>query len=170
MAGAVNAPAAGGPTPAEWRAAMGSFPTGVTIITSWQAGRPVGSTISAFCSVSLVPPLLLFCLDFTNPLLEPVRASGVFGVNILAEEDGAAIARHFAVNPEADRFERYPYRAEPGGAPQLEAAPVFIDCLVEQTMTAGDHLVLIGRGLRTDHPFAAPPLVYHQGKLGLPRP
>jgi 3-hydroxy-9,10-secoandrosta-1,3,5(10)-triene-9,17-dione monooxygenase reductase component len=148
---------------------MGSFPTGVTIVTSWQEGRPVGSTISAFCSVSLTPPMLLFCLDLANPLLGPVQASGVFGVNILAEEDGAAIARHFAINPETDRFERYPYRAEPGGAPQLQAAPVFIDCVVEQTMTAGDHLVLIGRGVRTAQAFAAQPLLYHQGQLGMPR-
>ena len=71
---------ADGVTSAEWRAAMGCFPSGVTIITSWDAGEPVGSTINAFCSVSLDPPLLLICLDNANPLRGPVEASGVFGV------------------------------------------------------------------------------------------
>ena len=58
-------PALRAPTPAEWRAAMGCFPSGVTIVTTWDGDEPVGSTINAFCSVSLTPPLLLICLDLT---------------------------------------------------------------------------------------------------------
>jgi flavin reductase (DIM6/NTAB) family NADH-FMN oxidoreductase RutF len=151
---------------AEWRAAMGSFPSGVTVVTSWRDEAPVGSTISAFCSVSLKPPLLLICIDLNNPIREPVAQSGVFGVNILPSH-GQAIARHFGrpPDPERDRFEDHAFDAAPGGAPQLKSAAVFIDCIVEDAYTAGDHVVVIGRGLRTDHAPLATPLLYHKGRF-----
>ena len=118
------------PTPAEWRAAMGYFPSGVTIVTTWDEKAPVGSTINAFCSVSLDPPLLLICVDLKNPIREPLEAAGVFGVNILHDE-GRPVAHRFSHDPLTDRFCEYAYRFEPGGAPQLDVAPVFIDCAVE---------------------------------------
>lgn len=152
------------PTPTEWRAAMGYFPSGVTIVTSWDQGQPVGSTVSAFCSVSLTPPLLLICLDLSNPIRPAVEASGVFGVNILNHESGA-LALHFAGGPEIDRFEGHPYRAVEGGAPQLECAPVFIDCTVEHIHAAGDHLILVGRGTHIEHASSHPPLLYHKGQF-----
>lgn len=150
------------PTPKEWRAAMGSFPSGVTVITTWDQDQPVGSTVSAFCSVSLDPPLLLVCLDNSNPILGPVQASGVFGVNILNDESGA-LALHFADPNQPDRFEGNPYRAIESGAPQLACAPVFIDCKVEQSHLAGDHHIIVGRGMRVEHASTHPPLLYHKG-------
>lgn len=158
-----DAAEAPGPAPAVWRAAMGAFPTGVTVATSWLGSEPMGSTINAFCSVSLNPPLLLICLDKLNPLFGPVQESGVFGVNILGCEDGERLARHFAVGPEIGRFAALPYRIAAAGAPQLEAAPVFIDCALEAIHDAGDHVVVIGRGVRVEHGPAAPPLLYHRG-------
>jgi flavin reductase ActVB len=150
--------------PAEWKAAMGRFPSGVTVVTSWVDGAPFGSTVSAFCSVSLEPPLLLICLALGNPMCESIAACGVFGVNILAE-DSQALAQRFAFTPEAERFEALAWRAQPGGAPQLDDAPVFIDCRPRQIVTSGDHLVLIGEGLRTDHRSERPSLVYHSGRM-----
>lgn len=150
------------PTPTEWRAAMGYFPSGVTIVSSWDGETPVGSTISAFTSVSLTPPLLLVCVDLKNPIREPLERTGVFGVNIL-NDDSRELALHFAYNTDADRFEKKPYHAVEGGAPQLDCAPVFIDCKVEHVITAGDHLVVVGRGVRIDHASAHPPLLYHKG-------
>jgi 3-hydroxy-9,10-secoandrosta-1,3,5(10)-triene-9,17-dione monooxygenase reductase component len=152
------------PSPAEWRAAMGRFAAGVTVVTSWRDGAPIGSTISAFSSVSLQPPLLLVCLDLTNPLCEPIAACGVFGVNILGES-GRELARRFAFAPEDERFDGQAYRAVPGGAPQLDAAPVFIECAVHESVLAGDHLVVIGRGLRAEHRSAETPLVHHTGQF-----
>jgi flavin reductase (DIM6/NTAB) family NADH-FMN oxidoreductase RutF len=152
------------PTPADWRAAMGYFPTGVTIITSWLGERPVGATINAICSVSLEPPMLLICLGGANPLLEPIKRSGVFGVNILDENSGD-VAMRFAKPPEDTRFDTYPFRSVDGGAPQLEASPVFVDCALENIHMAGDHFVLIGRGVRTDRPMAVPPLLYHKSRF-----
>jgi flavin reductase (DIM6/NTAB) family NADH-FMN oxidoreductase RutF len=152
------------PNPAQWRAAMGYFPTGVLIVTTWDAGVPVGSTISAFCSVSLEPPMLLICLAHENPIRAPLEDSGVFGVNFL-HEDGGPIARRFAREPLTDRFTEHPYRAGARGAPQLEAAPLFIDCRVESKHLAGDHLIIVGRGLRIDQVSGVTPLLYHQGRF-----
>jgi flavin reductase ActVB len=154
------------PTPKEWRAAMGSFPSGVTIVTSWRDGEPVGSTVSSFCSVSLEPPLLLVCLERSNPVRAPIEACGRFGVNILGEE-ARDLALRFAATPEADRFADAAYRAAPDGAPQLLAAPVFVDCVVEHAHVAGDHVIVVGRGVRIEQASAAPPLLYHKG--GFPR-
>jgi 3-hydroxy-9,10-secoandrosta-1,3,5(10)-triene-9,17-dione monooxygenase reductase component len=151
-------------TPAEWRAAMGCFPSGVTIVTSWDGDEPVGSTINAFCSVSLDPPLLLICLAHLNPIREGLERSRIFGVNIL-HEDGRLIAQRFAREPLADRFCEFPYRAADGGAPQLEGAPVFIDCALEAIHPGGDHVIAVGRGVRIDHASAALPLLYHRGQF-----
>jgi 3-hydroxy-9,10-secoandrosta-1,3,5(10)-triene-9,17-dione monooxygenase reductase component len=152
------------PTPAVWRTAMGYFPTGVTIVTTWDGAEPVGSTISAFCSVSLEPPLLLICLDLKNPIRAAFEKARVFGVNILPE-DGRHIAQRFAREPLTDRFCEFEHRCADGGAPQLADAPVFIDCVVENIHEAGDHLVAIGRGVRVEHAAEVSPLLYHRGKF-----
>jgi len=161
MAGALMAD---GVSAVEWRAAMGCFPSGVTIVTSWDGSEPVGSTINAFCSVSLDPPLLLICLAHLNPIREGLERSRIFGINILPE-DGRTIAHRFAREPLADRFCEFPYRAAEGGAPQLEAAPVFIDCALEAIHPGGDHIIAVGRGLRIEHASTALPLLYHRGQF-----
>lgn len=163
MAGDLK-PLGQGPTPAEWRAAMGYFPSGVTIVTTWDGETAVGSTINAFCSVSLEPPLLLICLAAANPIHAPVQRAKIFGVNILPEDGGRAIAHRFSHEPLTDRFADHPYHVAPGGAPQLKAAPLFIDCAIDSLHFAGDHLIAVGRGLRIDHASGATPLLYHKGQ------
>jgi flavin reductase (DIM6/NTAB) family NADH-FMN oxidoreductase RutF len=150
------------PTAQEWRAAMGCFPSGVTIVTSWRDSAPVGSTVNAFCSVSLDPPLLLVCLDVSNPILAPIQKCGVFGVNILHDE-GQDVALQFATAPEDERFSPDAYQSIDSGAPQLVAAPVFIDCVLQDAHLAGDHFIMVGRGVRVDHASTAAPLLYHKG-------
>jgi len=158
------------PTPAEWRAAMGFFPSGVTIVSTWDGQEPVGSTINAFCSVSLSPPLLLICIDLVNPIRAALERARIFGVNIL-DHECRHVARRFATDPLIGRFETFAYRTAPGGAPQLDLAPVFVDCAVEHIHAAGDHLIVVGRGVRIEHTPIATPLLYHKGqypKLGAP--
>ena len=153
-----------GVAPADWRAAMGRFPSGVTIVTSWSGETPVGTTVNAFCSVSLDPPLLLVCLDHANPALAPIRTCGRFGVNFLAHGH-SELARRFGRQPDSDRFAGLGWRARPDGAPQLAAANVFIDCALEQAHAAGDHMILVGRGVAVDHASADGPLLYHRGEF-----
>jgi 3-hydroxy-9,10-secoandrosta-1,3,5(10)-triene-9,17-dione monooxygenase reductase component len=154
-------------SPAEWRAAMGRFPSGVTIVTSWQGREPVGTTVNAFCSVSLDPPLLLICLDHANPALAPIQACGRFGVNFLSADAGE-LARLFGSQRETDRFAGLDWVAAEDGAPQLAPACVFIDCALEQAHAAGDHMILVGRGRRIEQASAAGPLLYHRGAFPSP--
>lgn len=154
------------PTPAEWRAAMGYFPTGVTVVTTWQDGKPMGATINAFCSVSLEPPMLLICLSRDSILRGPIERCGVFGVNLLAEH-GHHLALRFAAKPETERFRGLDLLSADGGAPQLKDAPVFVDCVLETFHTAGDHFIVIGNGVRTYCAATASPLLYHRG--GFPK-
>lgn len=171
MAGDLMNTLAAPPTAAEWRAAMGYFPTGVTIVTTWDEAAPVGSTINAFCSVSLDPPLLLICLDLNNPIRPALERARLFGVNIL-NDACSAVALRFARDPQTDRFNEFAWSAETGGAPRLEAAPVFVDCAVEDIHRAGDHLIVVGRGVRVRTDPQSAPLLYHRGafpKLELQR-
>jgi 3-hydroxy-9,10-secoandrosta-1,3,5(10)-triene-9,17-dione monooxygenase reductase component len=147
----------------EWRAAMGRFATGVTIVTSWDGQEPVGTTVNAFCSVSLEPPLLLICLGHGNPVLGPIEAAGIFCVNILASEC-VDLAWRFGRDPSGGRFDAVEHHSD-GGAPRLAVATAFIDCRVEQTHDAGDHRIVVGRGLRVSDHREAPPLVFHRGQF-----
>lgn len=154
-------------SPTDWRGAMGRFPSGVTIVTSWADGAPVGTTVNAFCSVSLEPPLLLVCLVHANPALAPIERSGLMGVNFLPAE-ACDLARLFGKDSGDDRFAGVPYTARQGGAPQLAAACVFIDCTLEQAHDAGDHRILVARGIAIDQTSAAAPLLYHKGAFPSP--
>jgi flavin reductase (NADH) len=129
-----------------FRAVVGSFPTGVTIVTAVAAdGSLRGLTSNALCAVSLEPPLLLFCLDKRSGSLPAILETKAFVVNFLAAGRGE-LATRFA-SPTADKFAGT--RWEP--APAAKGAPVLVDdniahaeCTLEQAIEAGDHFVLIG--------------------------
>ncbi|MDP2215561.1 flavin reductase family protein [Phenylobacterium sp.] len=150
--------------PLAWRAAMGAFASGVVIVTTQdEAGQPVGTTVSAFSSVSLDPPLLLVCLDHKSRTRAAVKRSGHFCINILAAGQGA-LARLFAGPGATDRFADVEITPGVLGAPQIAGALASIDCRLHSLHAAGDHDILIGRGLNI---AAAPgdPLIYSQGRF-----
>jgi flavin reductase (DIM6/NTAB) family NADH-FMN oxidoreductase RutF len=135
---------------------MSSFPTGVTVVTTMAAsGQPKGLTVSAFCPVSLHPPLVLVCLDNQSSTLEAIRAGGMFTVNFLAA-GREELARRFASKSD-DKFEATPWEAPvPEGGPILvEDSGAYVVCRVTEVIEAGDHWVLLGRvedgNLRADH-------------------
>jgi flavin reductase (DIM6/NTAB) family NADH-FMN oxidoreductase RutF len=146
---------------------MGRFPSGVTIVTCMSDSVPVGTTVNAFTSVSLEPPLLLVCLVHENPALAPIERCGLFGVNFLAAEHHG-LARQFGRESATDPFDGVSYVIQDGGAPQLQAACLFVQCALEQSHAAGDHKILVGRGLRIDHASTAAPLLYHKGSFPNP--
>lgn len=148
----------------DWRAAMGAFPSGVTIVTTWDGDQPRGSTVSAFTSVSLDPPLLLICMDKSNPLHDPLLEAGVFGVHIMGAEHGD-LAMRFAVPPVETRFDDLEHDRHGEGAPHIKAAPLFLDCVTEQVFEAGTHHVLIGRGRKIISVPSFEPLLYHKGSF-----
>jgi len=149
--------------PALWRSAMGAFASGVTIVTTLDGDRPAGTTASAFTSVSLFPPLLLVCLDHRSRTLAAVRRAGHFCINVLAAHQGD-LARLFAGAGAVDRFREVEIGEGRFGAPVIGGALATIDCRLHAAHTAGDHDILIGRGLGVET-RAGRPLIYSQGRF-----
>lgn len=140
---------------------VGALPTGVTIVTTLDAdGRPHGLTVSAVCSVSAEPPMLLVCIDRRSRTLGVIRAAGAFGVSFL-RGDSEAIGRRFS-SPVHDRFAGVAWEAMRPGVPILVTDSVaHATCQTVQEIEAGDHVILIGLVLDGAPPAAlSRPLTY----------
>lgn len=126
------------------RGALGSFATGVTVMTAAAAGgRRVGVTANSFASVSLDPPLVLWCLDLTAPSLPVFRAASHFCVNVLGI-DQHALCRRFAQASE-DKFGGLEITEGLGGAPRFAGCLARFECTVHAEHDGGDHAIFIGR-------------------------
>jgi len=146
--------------PAAFRRALGQFASGVTVLTTRGAdGRPRGLTVSAFCSVSLDPPLVLACIDRRADTNDGVRESGHFGVSILAE-DQEEVSRRFAVRGE----EKFDGGLVEGGHGVLlvPGALAQIECRVRSFHEEGDHTVWVGEVIALSARRGRP-LVYQAG-------
>ena len=127
----------------ELRRVMGHFATGVTVITTFRnSGEMHGLTANAFTSVSLVPPLLLVCVDKQAESYPCFDETRVFIVNILAH-DQEALSRKFAVSG-GDKFQGVAYHAGANGAPILDGALAYVECKVVQAFDGGDHTIYLG--------------------------
>lgn len=147
--------------PRELRKALGTFMTGVTVITTVDGeARPRGFTANSFTSVSLEPPLVLACIDH-NALSYPVyAATGHFAVNILAEEQ-REVSGIFA-GKATDKFSHVSWRRGVTGSPLIDGSLAWVDCRVYERVEAGDHLILIGE-VQDFHYTPANPLGYFRG-------
>ncbi len=125
------------------RDVLGRFATGVTIVTSLADGHPVGMTCQSFASVSLEPPLVLFCVARASRSWPLIRSAGFFCFNLLAE--GQAPLAEVMATRGADKFAGLSWGVAKTGAPLLEGAIGYVDCTVESTHDAGDHVVVVGR-------------------------
>lgn len=129
-----------------FRGIVGSFPTGVTIVTAMDTeGVPRGLTSNAFSSVSADPPLLLVCVDKKSQTLPALRSSGAFVVNFLAA-GREQLSNRFA-SKDADKFAGLRWRPSQiaRGAPILEDEIIACaECLTAQVVEAGDHYIFIG--------------------------
>ncbi|WP_299527713.1 flavin reductase family protein [uncultured Streptomyces sp.] len=147
-----------------FRALFAAQPAGVCVVTAVGAdGRPSGLTLSAVCSASRNPPLLLVCLDNGSRTLDAVRHAGTFAVNFLAVgQEG--LAGLFA-GKSTDKFADLAWRpsAAAEGAPLLPADRVsaYAECRVVDEIPAGDHRVLLGR-IDGAGVGSSVPLVHHR--------
>jgi len=149
-----------------FRLTLGCFASGVTVVTSVHGGDIAGTTVSAFASLSLNPPLVLVCLDETSATRALIEQARVFAVNVLAEGQGP-LSEHFAQRREEGdphQFNGVGWRAGTTGSPILEGCHAFADCRVEAVHEGGDHRIYIGRvtSLGVDENNTRP-LVYHAG-------
>ncbi|MFJ2750038.1 flavin reductase family protein [Streptomyces sp. NPDC087297] len=155
-------------SPAEFRAVLGNFASGVTVITAPpgedEAG-PAGFACQSFASLSLDPPLVTFMVARTSTTWPRIARAGVFCVNILGAEQGE-LCRSFAVSG-ADKFAGVSHTPAPvTGSPQLDAVPAWIDCRIQAVHTGGDHLIVVGRVVAMGAAGEGEPLLFHKGRFG----
>jgi flavin reductase (DIM6/NTAB) family NADH-FMN oxidoreductase RutF len=145
-----------------FRAAMSSVSAPVTVVTALEHGRPHGTTVSAFASLSLDPPLVTIALDRDSDLLKIVRRTRRIGVNVLGAEQ-AAVALAFA-RKGLEKFAGQTWELC-DGLPRLAAVPGWLACTVWREVVGGDHTILIGRVVSADE-RPAQPLTYHRRTFG----
>lgn len=150
----------------ELRRVLGSFATGVTIVTTRGPAGDHGMTANAFSSVSLDPPLVLVCVARDSSGRAAIAGNGVFAVNVLAAEQ-EELSRRFA-RRERPRgtatFSGVGHRAESTGSPVILGAAAYLDCRLQATHQAGDHVILVGSVERLGRDEAASPLLFHGGR------
>jgi flavin reductase (DIM6/NTAB) family NADH-FMN oxidoreductase RutF len=145
----------------EFRDVMASLPSGVVVLTAFgQDHRPRGLTVSAFCAVSLDPPLALACIDKTSNTLPAVQHTGGFTANILAA-GREELARSMATKV-PDKFDALVWRRpDHDGGPILHVDIVaYVVCRLIETIEAGDHWILIGQVLEGGHRGGVTPMVF----------
>jgi flavin reductase (DIM6/NTAB) family NADH-FMN oxidoreductase RutF len=147
-----------------FRRVMGSFASGVTVVTTQGPDdAPRGFTASAVSSLSLEPRLLLVCISNISATLAAIRAAQAFAINIIASEQ-QAVAHRFAGRIE-DKFAGVAWEPGPLGMPLLGGALAYAECRLTDTCAGGDHTILIGEVLTAGARDAAP-LIYFRGSYG----
>lgn len=146
-----------------FRNVVGHFASGVTVITTAVNGELFGTTASAVSSLSMDPPMMLACLNRSSSTHDRVVEAGVFGINILAEDQGA-LAFHFGRKGE-DKFATVPHTLSPEGVPLIDGALATIVCQVAETPTGGTHTVFLGLVTHSEA-HDREPLAYYRGTMG----
>jgi flavin reductase (DIM6/NTAB) family NADH-FMN oxidoreductase RutF len=153
-------------TQAEFRKALGSFATGVTVITVDYESEVHGMTANAFTSVSLDPPLVLVCVDHKARTHAHLHAKKRFGVNVLAT-DQQIISEYYARpaqdhrHAEQEAGARFDRTAQ--GTPVLHGALAYLECRLHTAQDAGDHTIFIAE-VEEVVVRSGDPLLYHRGE------
>lgn len=137
-------------------------PQAVTVVTTKNGDDSAhGTTVSAFCSLSVDPPLLLVALDRSSDLLKLLRTTMRFGVNLLSG-DQAEVGLTCAKKG-ADKFEAVSWTEE-HGLPRIDGAAAWLECEVQELLPGGDHMIVVGLVTACDTQEAEP-LVYHRRRF-----
>ena len=147
-----------------FRRAMGSFPTGVTVVTvASDDGNMHGITVSSFLSVSLHPMLVLVCLNETSRAVSLIGRADAFVVNVLSAGQ-QHLSRWFANRHRpagSAMFDGVPFEAGVTGCPVLVDATASFECRLRQSHPAGDHLIVLGEVIALIHRPQLEPLISH---------
>lgn len=150
----------------EFRRVLGWLAGGVTVVTSLDGNdRPVGLTATAVCSVSLEPPLVLACVSGQSVTHEAIAASGRYALNFLPA-GARPVADRFATAL-AGKFDGIAWTRGRRGCPLLDEAMAACECLVTESIEAGDHTIFVGRveatRVRAEADVEPPALVHYRG-------
>lgn len=147
------------------RDAFGAFPTGVTVVTAQDhAGLPIGFTANSFTSVSLDPPLVLWCLHRKSDRFEAFRGAKHYTISLLGTAHEAVSAR--LAKQGAHSLEGIDLLETKLGPPALADALAVFECESEAVYEGGDHVILVGRVIRFARREAGAPLVFFHGRYG----
>jgi flavin reductase (DIM6/NTAB) family NADH-FMN oxidoreductase RutF len=151
--------------PGRYRQVLAHLPTGVTVVTAHGDGGPVGMAANSVTSVSLDPPLILFCAAKASETWPEIRAAGAFCVNVMAGHH-EAITRRFAAK-EIDRFDGVEHTHRPTG-PALCDAVAWIECRLHAEHDGGDHTIVVARvvAIESAAEVDPEPLVFFRGRYG----
>ena len=156
---------------ASFREAMSRLATGVAVVTTSLEGKLYGVTVNAFCSVSLDPPLVLVCIDQLSRSRHLIAESHVFAVSILSWQQQFVADRFAARAPLVDTaFTGVPYSIAITGAPVLARSLAWADCQLSQSLTAGDHAILVGAVIAAGVAGDGEPLLFYSGRFERLRP
>jgi flavin reductase (DIM6/NTAB) family NADH-FMN oxidoreductase RutF len=148
--------------PDSFRSVLGRFASGITVVTTRDGDeRDMGMTVSAFCSVSLNPPLVQVCIDRASSIYPALAASSTYGVSILAAEQ-EALSRRFATAESSRRFDGIGYRRGESGVVLLDDALAHLECKIVASHEAGDHTMFVGE-VESAMARSARPLLYYRG-------
>ena len=148
-------------TPDEFRSVLGRFPSGVTVVTTKTGdGSDQGMTVSAFCSVSLEPPLVLICIEKNASVYEALTTASQFVVNVLSVKQ-EHVARRFAI-VDIDRFEGVGYSRTTNGMVVLDDVLAVIECNRHAMYDGGDHTIIVGE-VDSARVEEGTPLLYYRG-------
>jgi len=148
-------------SPDEFRSVLGRFPSGVTVVTAKAAdGSDQGMTVSAFCSVSLEPPLVLICIEKTASIYDVLTGASGFVVNILSAKQ-EQIARRFSI-VDIDRFEGVGFSRTQNGIAVLDDVLGVIECRKFARHDAGDHTIIVAE-VEASRAENGSPLLYYRG-------
>lgn len=149
----------------EFRAAMGSWPGGVTIVTA-RAGEQIhGMTVSDFSGVSLDPPLALVCAAKSSVTTGLIEKGRCFGVNVLRRDQSELSNKFASKKDEFKRFEGVETFEATTGAPLIRDALVNLDCRVVAIHDAGDHVLCVGE-IEQVQVNDGEPLLFFRGGYG----
>jgi flavin reductase (DIM6/NTAB) family NADH-FMN oxidoreductase RutF len=151
-------------SPAEFRASLAMFATGVTIVTARTAeGELVGLTANSFNSVSLTPPLVLWSLAQAAGSMPALSTGSHYAINILAA-DQKELAERFAAKREG-RWRGVAWTEGVSGSPLLTGAAATFECFNRSRYEEGDHVIFVGEVERCAHRAGAAPLLFHGGRF-----
>jgi flavin reductase (DIM6/NTAB) family NADH-FMN oxidoreductase RutF len=151
-------------TSRDFRAALGRFATGVTIVTARAAdGHLIGLTASSFNSVSLEPPLVLWSLSKSAASMAAFSTGSHYAIHVLAASQ-RELAERFAARG-TDRFAGLEPTANAHGVPLLGGCVAVFECFNRSRYEEGDHIIFVGEVERCASTTGVAPLLYHGGKF-----
>jgi flavin reductase (DIM6/NTAB) family NADH-FMN oxidoreductase RutF len=146
----------------DYRATLGIFPTGVTVITCLdQQGVAAGFTASSFNSVSLEPKLILWSLAKSSSLITVFEKTERYAVHFLST-DQVALSNTFA-SPVIDRFAQIDWSLSEGQVPVLADCAAHLECEARYCYEGGDHLIFVGEVIHHQSDEEKTALAYHRG-------